>query len=129
MSWTETDLAAAVALLQERHPAIVSHFGLTEQPEAMETIAGQALDCAGVGDDLPYALDVFAWRHAENAAVFSFDFAADGGTFKLSTIVDQARKMRLKAEDEAYRRGLSGFEWPAAEIQIIDNAALTGVYS
>lgn len=119
MSWTESDLEAAIAMLNERHPVLLAHYGLAETPEAAASIARDALNCTGPGEDLPAALDVFAWRWAENAAVFSFEFAADGGTYKLSSIVEQARKMRLKAEDEAYRRGLQGFEWPAAEFAVV----------
>lgn len=114
MAWDVSDLYAAVTMLEERQPALLTHFGL--DAAAAEAIARQALDCTGTGELFPYALDVFAWRAADNAAAFGFNFSADGGSYQLAELAEQVKSKRVAAEYEAARRGVPGFEWPAVEV-------------
>lgn len=119
-----TVLDDAADLLLSRRADVVATFAVTSEAayelaaEACELLgidpAGTALDAADV-PAMRLVVDVVAWRAAEAAAALNFDFSADGGSYQRSQLAEQARDMRVCAEDRAAAAGLVGFTGPVVE--------------
>lgn len=116
-----------VALLQKRHKPIVEAYCLDD--ETLQEIAADILDQANLDadgseltpaqvSDVRVVAEVVAWRWVEDNAALAFDFSADGLSATRSKLFDQAEKMRLRAEDKAYRLGVGKFKLPAVHIEL-----------
>lgn len=121
-----TALTDTVALLAQRHAAIVAAYAAELDASQQEAVAAEALERLGIDPaaaaltaasvpSMRLVLDVLAWAWVERQAGLLFDFSADGGSYHRSQIAASATRMRRRAEDAAGAAGLLGF-WPAVEI-------------
>jgi hypothetical protein len=118
-------VAQVVALLRRRHETILAAYCWDEA--TLEDVAAEALSLCALGADdgalsatqvsnLVVALAVLVWRRVEEAAALGFDFEADDAAYKRSQLAAQATKMRVRAEERAWRLGVCGFTPPVVEI-------------
>lgn len=117
-------VAQVVEWLQAGHAAVVATLCWSD--ETLEQVAAEALgmcDFAGEdaltaaqASDLKIVLAVVVWRRVEEGAALGFDYDADGGSFKRSQLAKQATAMRIRAEEQAWRRGVCGFGAPAVKL-------------
>lgn len=122
-----TALSDADDLIRERLSPVVEAMALTDSVAALaaEMLALLGIDAdadALTGADMPsarLAADVVVWRAAEQRAALGFDFTADGGSYQRSQLAKQATEQRRRAEDRATAAGLTGFGWPAIEVDCL----------
>lgn len=118
-------VAQVVAMLRRRHEAILA--AQCWDGATLEDVAAEALGMCALGADdgalstkqaheLAVALAVVVWRRVEEAAALGFDFEADDAAYKRSQLASQATKMRVRAEEQAWRLGICGFAPPVVEI-------------
>lgn len=118
-----TALSDAADLIRTRLAPVVEAMALADSVDALAAEMLELLDIdadagALAGSDMPSArlvADVVVWRAAEAAAALNFDFSADGGSYQRSQLAEQARDMRVRAEDRAAAAGLVGFTGPVVE--------------
>lgn len=120
-----------VAILNERHDAIVAAFGLAERQAVVEALAGEALSelgIAAVAAEIPATelpsfrliLAVVAWRWVEEQAAFAFDFSADGGSYRRGQLMQNATEMRRRAEERVAAAGLLAFGQPGLVVEMVE---------
>lgn len=122
-----TALQDTVDILMVRHAEVAGVFELEGKPDQLEALASETLGYLSIdpalitlpGELVPsvrLALDVVVWAWVEGQAALAFDFSADGGSYQRSQLMENATRMRRRAEDRATSSGLGGFGWPPVEV-------------
>jgi hypothetical protein len=116
-------VAQIVARIRTRHAAVVGAFCWDEA--MLAEMAAEVLALCGLAEDgtltpaqmsdLSVVAAVVVWQRVEEAAALGFDFEADDAAYKRSQLAAQASKMRVRAEERAWRLGICGFVAPVIE--------------